>query len=259
VGVVRPVQPSDVRPIPVLADPATAAAAGPGGSLALTVDGEPVNARVVGTLRRFPTVDAGSAGFIVADQRTLGAAVDAQLPGRGAANEIWISTAHPERLRGALRTGPLSELTATYRDRVEHGLRTAPISRAVLGTMIAAAAMSALLAIVGLLFVTLGPARSRAAERDLAAQGLGPSGLRRELRVRVGLAGTSGVLAGLVISLLLARLAVTAVRAAGTIGTPQPPLITVTPAAQLAVWTVAGVAVLAGTAFLATFAAGRRA
>jgi hypothetical protein len=127
-----------------------------------------------------------------------------------------------------------------------------------MGTLIAAAAMSAILAIVGLLFVTLGPARSRTAERDLVAQGLGPSGLRQELRFRVGVAGTTGVLAGALIALLLARLAVTAVRAAGTIAAPQPPLIAVTPGVQLAIWTVAGVAVLAATGFLATFAAGRR-
>ena len=37
-GVLRPSQPIDSRPVPVLADPQTAAAAGPGGRLALTVD-----------------------------------------------------------------------------------------------------------------------------------------------------------------------------------------------------------------------------
>jgi hypothetical protein len=62
-GVLRPRQPSDARPVPVLTDPATAAGAGPGGELPLTVDGEPVTARVVGTLRRFPTIAAGGPGF----------------------------------------------------------------------------------------------------------------------------------------------------------------------------------------------------
>ena len=55
-GVLRPAQPTDAHPVPVLADPQTAASAGPGGRIALTVDGLPVIARVVGILSRFPTL-----------------------------------------------------------------------------------------------------------------------------------------------------------------------------------------------------------
>ena len=84
-GVVRPPQPSDSHPIPVLADPRAAAAATAGGQIALTVDGLPVNAHVVGVLRRFPTIASGGAGFIVADEATLAAALDASLPGQGRA------------------------------------------------------------------------------------------------------------------------------------------------------------------------------
>ena len=55
-GVVRPAQPSDRVALPVLADPGTAAAAGPGGRIGLTVDNLPVQARIVGVVKRFPTV-----------------------------------------------------------------------------------------------------------------------------------------------------------------------------------------------------------
>ena len=55
-GVLRPAQPADTHPVPVLTDPQTAASAGPGGRIALTVDGLPVIARVVGVLSRFPTL-----------------------------------------------------------------------------------------------------------------------------------------------------------------------------------------------------------
>ena len=48
-GVIRPPQPSDSSPVPILTDPATARFAGPGGRLPLSVDGEPVSARIVGT------------------------------------------------------------------------------------------------------------------------------------------------------------------------------------------------------------------
>ncbi len=84
-GVLRPAQPTDTLPVPVLADPQTAASAGPDGRIALTVDGLPVIARVVGVLSRFPTLDPDSAGFVIADEATLAAALDAQLPGQGRA------------------------------------------------------------------------------------------------------------------------------------------------------------------------------
>jgi hypothetical protein len=258
VGVARPAQPSDTHPVPVLVDAATASAAGPGGSLGLTVNGEPVSARVAGVLKRFPTVPDGSAGFVVADQATLASALDAQLPGQGSANEIWISTRDPSRVRQALGAGPFTQLRGSFRGSVEQLLRAAPVARAVAGTLIAAAGLSAVLAIVGLLFAMLGGARSRVAERDLVTQGIGPRGLRRELRVRLGVAGASGVIAGLLIALLLTRLAVATVRAAGTLATPQPPLITVTPADQLALWAIAGLVALGAAAFIATLATGRR-
>lgn len=91
-GVLRPRQPSDGTPVPVLADRATALAAGRGGVLALTVDGLPVRARVVAELPRFPTVAATSAGFVVADEARLAGALEAGLPGQGRPDELWIDT-----------------------------------------------------------------------------------------------------------------------------------------------------------------------
>src|ERR1700751_2375568 len=70
-GVLRPAQPTDTHPVPVLADPQTAASAGPSGRIALTIDGLPVTGRVVGVLSRFPTLPPGSAGFLIADETTL--------------------------------------------------------------------------------------------------------------------------------------------------------------------------------------------
>ena len=174
-GIVRPAQPTDSRAIPVLVDPATAAAAGQGRLLALTVDGEPVAAHVAGIVRRFPTVPAGSAGFVVADEQTLAAALDAQLPGQGRADELWISSRNLAPLHAALATPALASLQAQYRPAIERGLRDAPVARAVLGTLIAAAALSGALAIVGLLAALLGPARDDRAQSDLVDQGASPA------------------------------------------------------------------------------------
>jgi len=251
-GVLRPAQPTDTHPVPVLTDPQTAAAAGPGGRIALTVDGLPVTARVVGVLGRFPTLPSDAAGFLVADEATLAAALDAQLPGQGRADELWIGTGHPGRLRAALGSGALAQLDSSFRADIDRQLLDAPVARGVLGTLIAATALSALLAVVGLLAALLGGARDQRVESDLEQQGVGPRGLRAELRVRIALASMLGVAAGLGIAVLLTRLAVASVRAVGAVDDPRPPVLTVVPWAALAAWGAGLLAVLALAGWLAT-------
>jgi hypothetical protein len=251
-GVLRPAQPTDTLPVPVLADPQTAASAGPDGRIALTVDGLPVTARVVGVLSRFPTIDSDSGGFVIADEATLAGALDAQLPGQGRPDELWISTGHLARLRAALDSGTLAQLDSSFRVDLDHQLRDAPVARGVFGTLIAATALSVVLAVVGLLTALLGGARDRRAEADLSEQGVGPRGLGTELRVRLALASALGVIAGLGIAVLLTRLAVDSVRAAGTVADPSPPVVTVVPWVELAAWGVGTFAVLVLAGALAT-------
>ncbi|MGZ4313755.1 MAG: hypothetical protein ACXVR1_16795, partial [Solirubrobacteraceae bacterium] len=251
-GIVRPPQPSDAHPVPVLADAATAAGAGRGDVLALTVDGEPVTARVAGVLRRFPTVPAGSAGFVVADERTLAAALDAQLPGQGRPDELWIASRRLAPLRAALRRVDLVGLQARYRRRLERELRDAPVARAVLGTLVAAAAMSAALAIVGLLSALLGAARDRRTESDLTDQGAGPRAVRGQLRLEAMIASALGVVGGAALALALASLTVVTVRAVATLASGAPPLVTVDPAGELVLWSAAGLVALALATWLAT-------
>ena len=251
-GVLRPAQPTDTKPIPVLADRQTAASAGPGGRIALTVDGLPVIARVVGVLNRFPTLPSDSAGFLIADQPTLAAALDAQLPGQGRADELWISTGDLGRLRAALESGALAQLDSSFRADIDHQLQDAPVAHGVLGTLIAATALSVLLAAAGFLTTLLGGTRDERIESDLDEQGVGPRGLRAELRVRLALVSMLGVIAGLGIAALLTRLAVASVRAAGTVANPRPPVVTVVPWAALAAWGAGMFAVLALAGWLAT-------
>jgi hypothetical protein len=227
-GVVRPIQPSDHRALPVLADPGAAAAAGPGGRIALTVDDLPVEARIVGVLRRFPTVGPGSAGFILADQQGLSDALDAQLPGQGRVDEIWISSSRLRRLKRALGQGALRQLNPTFRTEVARGLDGQPLASGILGTLLAAGVLAAALAVVGMLLVVSGPFRDRRIEVDLEAQGMGPSGQRRELRLRLAFAAVLGIWPGLGIAVLLDRLATSTVGVAET-GTPYPSLVTVVP------------------------------
>jgi hypothetical protein len=251
-GLVRPAQPSDRRPVPILADPQTAAAAAPDRRLNLTVDGLPVSARVVGTLGRFPTLAVGAAGFVVADEATLASALDAQLPGQGRPDELWVASRNPAPLRAALRSSPLSRLEASFRADLVKGLRSAPVARGVLGTLVAASALTAVLAILGLLATLLGDARDRRTERDLEAQGVGPRALRAQARVRLMLAGVAGVVLGLGLALLLTRLAVITVRAAGAVSAPRPPLVSVTPWPALGLWGLGLIVVLATATWTAT-------
>jgi hypothetical protein len=251
-GVLRPAQPTDTKPVPVLADQQTAASAGPGGRIALTVDGLPVTARVVGVLNRFPTLPSDSAGFVIADQTTLAAALDAQLPGQGRADELWISTGDPARLRAALESGALTQLDSSFRADIDHQLQDAPVAHGVLGTLIAATALSVLLAVAGFLTTLLGGSRDERVESDLDEQGVSPRGIRAELRVRLALVSVLGVIAGLGIAALLTRLAVASVRAAGTVANPRPPVVTVVPWAALAAWGAGMFAVLALAGWLAT-------
>jgi hypothetical protein len=244
-GVLRPHQPSDNRPVPVLTDRGTAAGAGPGGLLPLTVDGEPVNARVVGTLRRFPTLTAAVPGFVVADEATLDGALDASLPGQGATDELWIATPRPGRLHAALGRPPLQQLSASFRTAVERALREDPIARGVLGTLLVAAAVSGALALLGLLAALLGAMRDRRVERDLEVLGLSPRQRRRELALRVTAAGVLGTLAGLALAGLLTRLVVGAVRAAGAVAVPDPPLVAVAPWGELALLALAAIGAFA--------------
>jgi len=251
-GLLRPVQPSDLRPLPVLVDQQTAGAAARAGRLGLTVDDQPVSARIVGVLARFPTLAPDASGFVVADESALASALDAQLPGQGRADELWITTRDPGRLQAALRSGAFDRLTTTFRADVQHDLRSAPIARGVLGTLVAATALSGALAVLGLLVALLGPARDRRVERDLAAQGLGPGGLRRELRLRILVAGGLGVGAGLALAVVLTRLAVASVQAAATVATPLPALVTVAPWGELALWGASALLALAAASLLAT-------
>ncbi len=255
-GVIRPTQPTDTSPVPVLADPQTAAAAGPGGRVAMLIDQLPVAARVVGVVRHFPTVPAGAAGFVVADQALLSAALDAGLPGQGRPDQLWIASSHLGPLRRALAAAPLAQLSSLFRPDLERQLRDTPIARGVLRALIAAAVLTSVLAILGMLLALLGAFRDASVERDLDEQGLGPRALRSELRARFVFASVLGGLGGLGIALVETRLAVASVGAAIGDSHPQPPLVTVAPWVGLVAWTIGSVAVVALAGWLATSTAG---
>jgi hypothetical protein len=175
------------------------------------------------------------------------------LPGQGRPDELWVSAAHAQPLRAALQNGPFAQLSSSFRGDVARELRTAPIARGVLRTLIAATIVSGVLAVLGMLVALLGAERDTRVEQDLEAQGVGPRGIRNELRTRLLLGSSLGVGVGIAITALLTLLAVSAVRAAGTVATPRPPLVTVIPWTELAAWGLVALAALAIASWLATW------
>jgi hypothetical protein len=210
-------------------------------------------------LKRFPTLPPNAAGLVVADETTLASALDASLPGQGAADELWITTPRARALAHALSQPPLDVLRARFRADVQRRLSSEPIAVGTLGTLAAAAGLAAALAILGLLAALVGALREPRVERDLAVQGLGPRALRRELHLRILLAAAIGILAGTALAAALTRLAVGAVRAGATIETPRPPLVTVAPWGELALGALGLLAALALVSWLtATAVVARR-
>jgi hypothetical protein len=207
----------------------------------------------VGVLRRFPTLPSDAAGFLIADEPTLAAALDAQQPGQGRPDELWMSSRHLGRLRAALGAGRLAQLQGSFRTDIERALRDDPVARAVLGMLIAAAAVALALALAGLQTVLVGAARDARLERDLAGLGVGPRGLRAELRMRVATAAVTGAVAGIAVAVLLTGLAVAGVGSA--LGTSRPSVIAVVPVGVLALWVLAALAALGLTGWASTLSA----
>jgi len=251
-AVLRPPGSAAGAPVPVLADRATAAAAGPRGRLPLRVDGVPLTGRVVGSLARLPGVDPAAAGFVVADRARLSDALDAARPGAGATGELWLAATPDQerRLAAALDRPRLAGLTVTSRRAVEATLRGDPLARELLGVLAAAALAGGLLAIGGLLLATAVAVRDEGAELyDLEAQGAPPRTLRAVLWLRAMLLAALGAAGGVALGVLLSVLVAETVQATAATSAPVPPLTAVLP------WTRWGAGLAAGALLAAAVVA----
>jgi hypothetical protein len=205
----RPRQPSDAAPVPVIASPAVAAAAGPGGDLPLRVAGEQVLLRVAAVAERFP----GTRGdFVVGDRVLLGTALNTERPGIAVPDEIWLG-ADSEGARRALaailgRT-PFDVLRVESRAELQASLRDDPLARGTLLTLLAGALVALGLALVGVLLGVLSDVRDERGELDdLEAQGARPALLRRVVRLRSLFVIAAGLAGGLATAALLGLLVV---------------------------------------------------
>jgi hypothetical protein len=222
--VFRPAQTTDGRPMPVIASADVArAAGGVGGRTVLNFQDTTVPARVVGVATRVPTL--GSGPFVLADAGWLSTAIEANAPGEGRPNEVWLSTPHNRAAAAALRRPPFSSLVVASRAGIEHRLATDPLAHATELALAAGGIVALLLATLGFWVAIVSELRDERSDLfDLEAQGLPPASLRAQVRTRGVILLTIGLTGGVVLAALLSRLVVSLVRVAATTALPQPPL-----------------------------------
>jgi len=209
----RPAEPSDGVPLRVLASPAVAAAAGPGGIIELSVEGSGISARVVGVVSRFPSSDGEA---VVADLQSAETTLNTLSPGLGTTDELWADS---------LPIPAPTVLTITSRAALLSALRADPLARGALATLAATAALALMLALVGLV---LGIAADRRDEQgelfDLEAQGASPATIRTQLRLRALLVGAFGLVMGALTGAALTAAVLSLVAVTASAADPEPPL-----------------------------------
>jgi FtsX-like permease family len=214
VGAFRPKQPTDGFALPILATPAVAASAGPNGIVALSVEGEPVAARVVGVVQRFPSTVGGA---VVADIEQARTRLDTSSPGLGTTDELWLNSATPPHV---------PQVSVQSHAAVLAQLQDDPLARGALLTLAGTAIVALLLALVGLVLSVVADVRDDRGELfDLEAQGAAPSTIRAHLRLRALLVASFGILGGLVLGGILSALVISLVSVTAAAEKPEPPLL----------------------------------
>jgi len=219
-SILRPREPLEGLPVPIVATPAIARAAGPGGLVPLHVEEQTIEAQVVGVSRYFPSVDGDA---VVADLPTWLTAANTAAPGTTVASELWLDA--PRAAASALARPPFAVLDVTSERATEANLRADPLARGALTLLLAAAVVGLALAAVGLLLTVIGDLRDESGELfDLEAQGAGPAEVRRHLLLRAAVVAGLGLLGGLAAGAVVSALVVSVVAVTAGAGVPLPPL-----------------------------------
>ena len=219
VSLLRPKQPTDGVPVPVLATPGIAAL---GDVVSLKVNDAPLTVQVVGRVPLVPSVEGEA---ILADRDRVFTALNAARPGTLRANEAWVLHARPDAGE-QLASSPLNRLTVASHAETLHELRSDPLARGTLAILGATALAALVLALVGLLLIVVTDLRDESGELfDLRAQGVTARELRRYLRVRAALVAVAGVVGGVATGAILVSLVSSVVSVTAGATTPIPPLV----------------------------------
>jgi hypothetical protein len=212
-SIVRPQEPLEGLPVPVIVSPAIARAVGTDGLIPLHVEDQTIEGRVVATARYFPSVEGD---LVVADLPTWLLAANTASPGTTTSSEVWLDSSRPPHY---------PSLTVLSQKATESGLRSDPLSRGSLALLVAAAVVGLLLAAVGVLLTVVADRRDESGELfDLEGQGVTPAGLRRHVLLRALIVAGVGLAFGLGAGAVVSALVVSVVTVTAGAGTPIPPL-----------------------------------
>jgi hypothetical protein len=212
--ILRPREPLEGTPVPIVVSPAIARAVGTNGIVPLHVEEQTISAQIVGISRYFPSVDGD---FVVADLPTWLTAANTAEPGTATASELWVDASRPPNV---------PNLDVVSQRATLAGLRSDPLARGSLALLLAAAAVGLALAVVGVLLSVLGDARDESGELfDLSVQGATPADLRRHLVLRALAVAGVGIAGGLAAGAIVSALVVSVVTVTAGAGAPLPPLV----------------------------------
>lgn len=222
----RPRQTTDTdKPTVVATEGLAALTGGLGSTLPLRVGGELIDVEIGGIVSRFPGI-RGEA--VVGNLDALKTAIDTEAPGSASVNELWLDIGASEgpRVSAALAKRPFSALRVTSRDAVEKDARRDPLGHGTLVALVASAAVSLLLAIIGLALAVRADLRDERGELvELEAQGTSPTLLLRVVRVRALLVLAFGLVGGALAGAALALLVTRVIRVTARAGNAEPPLV----------------------------------
>jgi hypothetical protein len=228
-ALLRPKEPTDGHPLPIVVSPDIARVAAPDGLVTFQFGTQQINGKIVAVADRFPATADGGGSFAIADESHLQTALDADAPGTGRPIETWLSVpsrSADSRVEAALRRSPFSALDVASRRGLEGQLRSDPLSRSIEIALLAGALIALALAVCGLWLIVHGDAEDERGELyDLEAQGATPGDLRRQLRLRAAILGALGVAGGLVLGLILSSEVVRLVQVSASGAVPVPPLV----------------------------------
>ncbi len=222
--VLRPRPAAEPGPLPVLADPQTAAAAAHGQLSLGTELGSAVPAQVVGVLPRFPTTGEH---FVVADVRALADRLDVLDPGTGSVQELWLRAAPGQSgaLAARLAAPPFDRLAVADRAQLRHELATEPLATGASSLLRTGALIGIAVAVVAVLLLVVAQWRDEGAELYAwESDGVPPGTLRLSLFARACAVVLVGVPGGLVIGVVLSAITTRLVAVTAVGGTPVPPL-----------------------------------
>jgi hypothetical protein len=216
-SIIRPHEPLEGAPVPVIASPAIARAAGPDGLVALHAQDHVIAAKVVATARYFPSVDGD---LVVADLPTWLTRVNTLEPGLTSASELWVHA--PPSAAPKLARLPLDVASQRARERE---LRGDPLARGAIALLFVTALVGLVLAAIGLLLTVVGDLRDdRGALFDLEAQGATPAELRRHVLLRAAVVGVLGAGGGVAAGAIVGALVVAVVTVTAAAANALPPL-----------------------------------